>query len=88
MAIVVSTSEYRSHLRDWHDRVGAGEELVITENGRPVVRVLAADAESVLERWEREGLLRRARPRRPVDQIDSVPVEGDSAASISADRER
>lgn len=88
MATEVSTTEYRSHLRDWHERAGSGEELVTTENGRPVVRVVAAGSESVLERLEREGLLRRARPRRPVAEIDSVPVEGDSAVSISDDRER
>lgn len=88
MATRVSSTEYRSRLREWHERAGSGEELVITENGRPVVRVVAAGSESVLERLEREGVLRPARPRRPVDQIETVPVTGDSAASISDDRDR
>lgn len=88
MATQVSTTDYRTRLRDWHARAGSGEELVITENGRPVVRVVAAGSESVLERLERDGLLRRARPRRPVHEIETVPVEGDSAVSISDDRGR
>lgn len=88
MATVVPTTDYRSRLREWHDRAVAGEELVITENGRPVVRVLAAGAESVLERLERDGLLRRARPRRPAAAVEAEPVEGDSASSISRDRDR
>lgn len=61
---------------------------MITENGRPVVRVLAATTESALERLEREGLLRRAQPRRPSAHLEAEPVEGDSAATISADRDR
>lgn len=88
MATLVPTAEYRSRLREWHERVGAGEELVITDNGRPVVRVVPAASENVLDRLEAAGLLRRGRPRRPSSEIEAEPVDGDSAASISADRDR
>ena len=87
MSIEVSTSEYRAHLSRWHDRVRQGEDLVITDNGQPVVRVVAASGDALLERLERAGLLRRGRTRRPADQLDVEVAPGDSATGVSRDRE-
>ena len=90
MATTVSASEYRANLRRWHERVARGEEIVVTDNGEPVVRVISAEAEAeaLLVRLEREGLLRRSRGRRPSAEIVSVHAAGDSASAVSADRDR
>ena len=90
MTTEVSTSEYRAHMRAWHDRVQAGEEIVVTDHGEPSVRVVAATAESVLDRWVAEGLVRPARrPRRPASEIRVVEAgPGDTAEQISRDRDR
>lgn len=88
MATQVRASDYRARLRHWHDRVRDGEELVITDNGRPVVRVVAVDGDGWLARLERDGLLRRARSRRPAASLDAAPAAGDSAGAVSADRDR
>lgn len=89
MATTVPVSEYRADMRRWHERARAGEEVVVTEHGVPSVRISSADADSLLDRLEREGLLRRARPRRPVQQIRRLEAgPGDSARQISEDRER
>jgi len=58
----VAVSELRSNLRVWVDRARAGDDVVITERGVPVARLVAVDAASVIERLERDGIL--SRPRR------------------------
>ena len=76
----VAISELRSNLRAWVDRARAGERVVVTERGVPVARIVAVDAEGLLERLAREGVLTRApsakRPRaserRPVTSKGSV----------------
>lgn len=88
MARMVPASEYRANLRRWHERVGRGEDIVVTDNGEPIVQVISAAAEALLVRLEREGLLRRSRGRRPSAEIVSVHAAGDSATTVSADRDR
>lgn len=88
MTTTVSASEYRANLRRYHERARRGEDIVVTENGDPAVRVSAAGAEALLARLERQGLLRRSAGRRPAAQIPSVPATGDSAAIISEQRDR
>ncbi len=88
MATTVPSSEYRANLRHWHDRARGGEEIIVTDNGEPIVRVIAAAADALLDRLEREGLLRRAGRRRPSSEIASAPAPGNSTASVSAGRDR
>ncbi len=88
MTTHVTTSDYRAQLRHWHDRVRRGEDLLVTDNGEPVVRVTSAVGDAVLDRLEREGLLRRARPRRSAARIDSVRARGNSVEDVSRGRDR
>jgi prevent-host-death family protein len=55
----VAISELRANLRSYVDRARAGERVVLTERGLPVARIVAVDAEGLLERLEREGILTR-----------------------------
>lgn len=85
----VPVSEYRAHMRAWHDRARAGEAVVVTEHGQPVVRVVGAEGESLLERLVRDGVLRRGHPRRPAADLPRIVAgQGDSADQISRDRDR
>lgn len=84
----VPASEYRANLRHWHERARRGEDVVVTDNGEPTVRITSADAEALLLRLEHSGLLRRSFGRRPAAEIVSVRSRGDSATSVSADRDR
>jgi prevent-host-death family protein len=80
----VAVSELRAHLSDYLDRARAGDEVVITDRGVPVARLLGLTATATLERLAAEGVIGRAtpaarprtsgqprpRPRRPVaDQV-------------------
>lgn len=65
MAVEVGIRELRENLAAWLDRAAAGEEIVVTERGKPKARLSAA--ETVLDRLAREGKVRRATgPRRPL----------------------
>jgi len=73
MAVEVGVRELRENLAAWLDRAAAGEEIVITERGKPKARLTAA--ESVLDRLAREGRIRRPTgPRRPLPS--PIEMEG------------
>ena len=63
----VAVSELRAHLSDYLDRARAGDEVVITDRGVPVARLLGLAATATLERLAAEGVIGRAaavpRPR-------------------------
>jgi prevent-host-death family protein len=65
VAVEVGVRELRENLAGWLDRAAAGEEIVVTERGKPKARLTSA--ETVLDRLAREGRLTRATgPRRPL----------------------
>jgi prevent-host-death family protein len=63
----VAITELRAHLSEWLDRVREGTELVITDRGVPVARLLGITATATLERLTAEGVIARpqaaTRPR-------------------------
>ncbi|HEX6165697.1 MAG TPA: type II toxin-antitoxin system prevent-host-death family antitoxin [Acidimicrobiales bacterium] len=63
----VAVTDLRAHLRDWLARAREGEEVVVTDRGVPVARLLGLDATSALERLTEQGVIARpTQPRRPV----------------------
>ena len=57
----VSVSTLRAELADWIERVRAGEEVVVTDRGTPVVRLVPVDTAPLLEQLTRQGILSRPR---------------------------
>lgn len=65
VAVEVGVRELRQNLAAWLDRAAAGEEILVTERGKPKARL--SSAETVLDRLEREGKITRPTgPRRPL----------------------
>lgn len=76
----VAVSEFRANLRDWLERAREGHEVVVTERGVPVARLLGVETTPLLDRLTAEGVIGRPtsaekpaasgrprpRPRRPV----------------------
>ena len=62
--IEVGISEFRRHLTAWLARAKSGEELLVTERGAPVVRVVGAGQSTSLERLVAEGLVSLPRSAR------------------------
>lgn len=81
----VAVSELRAHLSEWLDRAREGDEVVITDRGVPIARLLGLTATATLERLVAAGVIARAatpprpkaagqarpRPRRPVADLVS-----------------
>jgi prevent-host-death family protein len=62
MTITVGASEAETHLSTLLDRVGEGEEVIITKHGKPVARLVSAarvDRARVNDAFEKLKLLRK-----------------------------
>jgi len=78
-------SDLRAHLSEWLDRAREGEEVVVTDRGVPVARLLGITASATLERLAAEGVISRPesaqrttaagrsrpRPRHPISSLVS-----------------
>ncbi len=82
----VGVRELRNNLSRYLDRVRNGEEVVVTDRGRAIARVLPVGAERALDRLIAEGVVTPAqRPKRPARQ----PIESKGAVSdLVADQRR
>jgi prevent-host-death family protein len=61
----VAVTELRAHLSDWLARAHGGEEIVVTERGMPVARLVGLNTRTTIERLTDEGVIARpATPRR------------------------
>jgi prevent-host-death family protein len=62
----VTVSNLRAHLSEWVNRASSGEEILVTDRGVPVARLLGVDAAPLLERLTAEGVIGRVdRTSRP-----------------------
>ena len=85
MSMDVAVSELRAHLSEWLDRARGGDEVVITDRGVPIARLLGLTATATLERLAADGVIARAtaaprpraagqprpRPRQPIADLVS-----------------
>ena len=79
----VAVSELRAHLSAWLERVRNGDEVVITERGIPVARLLGVESASTLERLTAEGAIARpAHPQRPTATGRARPRARRSVADL------
>ena len=87
-AVDVSVSAFRAELSEWLDRARGGQEIVITERGVPIARVVGLGAESALERLTREGVISRPlrEPRPTISLDDLVEAKGSVSQYVSKQR--
>jgi prevent-host-death family protein len=78
----VSITELRAHLSDWLTQAQSGEEIVVTDRGVPVARVMGLDSSSTLQRLTHEGVI--SRPAQLV-KIKAKGRQRPSATSSIAD---
>jgi prevent-host-death family protein len=63
----VAVTELRAHLGRWINAAREGADVVITDRGTPVARIVAIDATPVIDRLTAEGIISRpTRTTRPV----------------------
>jgi len=86
--IEVGVRDLRRELSQWLDRAAAGTEIVITERGRPIAKIVNLDAESGLERLRRAGLVQMPTRRRPrAEEFEPVRAQG-SVSDLVAEQRR
>lgn len=74
----VGIRELRNHLSRYLDRVRDGDEVVVTDRGRAIARVVPAGGERVLDRLIAEGIVTPARkPKRRATR----PIKAKGAVS-------
>jgi len=63
----IAVAELRANLAHWIDSARGGEDVVITDRGTPVARIVGIEASSVIEELARQGIIGRpsssVRPR-------------------------
>lgn len=73
-AMEVGIRELKTHLSRYVARVKQGEEIVVTEHGKPVARLVPMNGERKIDRLIREGVVRPARAQKgPLPEPLRVP---------------
>jgi prevent-host-death family protein len=85
----VGVAQLRRELKNWLDRAQSGDEVVITDRGRPVARLSGIDVAPLLDRLAEEGRLSGAPgAHRPTARgRRRVEADGDVAALVAAERD-
>ena len=73
----VGIRELREHLSRFIDEVRAGRELIVTDRGRPVARIVASSGEAWLDQLVAAGVV--SLPERELDlaSLGRVRADGD-----------
>jgi prevent-host-death family protein len=77
MAVEIGVREFRARLSHWLDRAAGGDELIVTERGKPRVRVTGIGQQTTLERLIAEGTV--TPPKRPKGSTPlpkPIPIKG------------
>lgn len=53
----VGIAQLRRELKSWLERVRDGEEVLVTDRGRPVARLVGVDVAPLLEQLQAEGAI-------------------------------
>ena len=77
----VPISTLRAELSSWIERARAGEEIVVTDRGTPVARLLAVDTAPLLEQLMERGVLGKRAAYRPSRRAASQSSEAREARS-------
>jgi prevent-host-death family protein len=84
----VGIRQLRNQLSKWVARVRNGEEVTITDRGKPVARLVPVDGESKFDRLVREGVIMPARARRRPRARPRVAASGSVSELVVDDRGR
>jgi prevent-host-death family protein len=85
----VPVTELRAHLSEWLERVRSGDEVVVTDRGVPVARLLGLSATATLQRLAADGVIGRdVSARRPTATGRSLPSSRRPVSDIISDQRR
>ena len=80
---LVAVSEIKARLSEYLRRVRGGEEVVVTDHGRPVARIVPVfDRGAHLADLEQRGLIRAPVGELPADFLERERAEASGGASL------
>jgi prevent-host-death family protein len=85
----VPVTDLRAHLSEWLDRARQGDDVVITDRGVPVARLVGLTTTTTLERLTAEGVVGRpVTARRPRASGRPRPKARRPVADLVSDQRR
>jgi prevent-host-death family protein len=85
----VPVTDLRAHLSEWLARVRGGEEVVVTDRGIPVARLLGLTSTATLQRLAAEGVIGRdISARRPAAAGQARPRSRRPVSGYVSDQRR
>lgn len=85
----VAVTELRAHLSAWLERARAGDEVVVTDRGVPVARLVGLQSARVLESLTAEGVIGKVTAaKRPVAAGRARPSPRRPVADVISDQRR
>jgi len=85
----VSVSELRAHMSDWLNQAQMGHEVIVTDRGVPVARLLGISATATLERLTANGVISRPeQSERPAASGQPRPRPRRSVAELVSEQRR
>ncbi len=85
----VAISKLRAELATWIERARAGDEVIVTDRGTPVARLLAVDTAPLLEQLTQRGVLSKPRSAdRPTASGAARVHASGSVAELVSDQRR
>ena len=78
--------DLRDHLSRYLERVQAGEELTVTDRGRPIARLIPVGAPSPFDRLVADGLVTLAETRNRQRPDSRVAAAGQVSALVAEQR--
>ena len=85
----VAVTELRAHLGQWIDAARDGNDVIITDRGTPVARIVALDSTPVIDRLTAQGIISRpTRSSRPIAGGRSRPKPRRPVADIVSEQRR
>jgi prevent-host-death family protein len=86
-SVSVGVRRLRDHLSRYLELVAGGGEVVVTDRGRPIARLVSHDAESPLDRLAAAGLVRPPlRPKMPSSEIRRIKPSSEVAPLVAEHR--
>jgi len=82
----VGIRELRNHLSRYLDEVRQGEEIVVTDRGRAVARLVPLSGERKIDRLIAEGLVTPAKNRGPRTVPKPIKIDGTVSDLIIEER--
>jgi prevent-host-death family protein len=89
LSMDVAVSELRAHLSEYLDRACGGDEVVITDRGVPIARLLGLTTTTTLERLAADGVIgSAAAASRPRASAQTRPRSRRPVADLVSDQRR